>query len=62
MEAVKIWALKRIVRLSWAEKKSNTRVLRAEGVTFIKTIKKRYLKFMESINRRGGINNLALCQ
>lgn len=52
------------MRISCAYKKKNCDALTAADVTesFIKTIRKRQVKFMVHINRRGGIKKLALCE
>ena len=57
-----MWFLRRMMRISWTEKKSNEEVLLRAGTSreLIKTIRKRQLKFLGHTMRRS-IEKLALC-
>ena len=58
-----MWYLRRIMRISWTEKKSNEEVLLTAGISreLIKTIRKRHMKFLGQTIRKSDIERLALC-
>ena len=62
LEATEMWFLRRILKISWTEKKSNQEVLKMANTerSLIKTIRKRQMKFVGHINRRGGMEHLSL--
>ena len=57
-----MWFFRRILKISWTEKKSNQEVLKMAGKerSLIKTIRKRQMKFMGHIYRGGGMEHLSL--
>ena len=57
-----MWFLRRMLRISWKEKKSNETVLQQSGIrrSLIKTIRRRQLEFLGHINRGRGLEHLAL--
>ena len=62
LEAAEMWFLRRMLRISWKEKKSNETVLQQSGIrrSLIKTIRRRQLEFLGHINRGRGLEHLAL--
>ena len=60
--AVEIWFLRRILRISWTEKKTNVEVMTAAGVQreLMKTIQQQQLNFLGHVMRRHGLENLAV--
>ena len=62
LEAAEMWFLRRLLRISWKEKKSNEAVLVEAGVgrSLIKTIRKRQMQFLGHLNRHKGLEHLAL--
>ena len=52
-EAAEMWYIRRIMRISWTEKKSNEEVMEMAGYkrSLLKTIRKRQLQFFGHINR-----------
>ena len=62
-EATEIWYLRRLMRRSWTDKKTNEEVLHLAGVerSLIKTIRKRQIKSLGHRSRKNGIETLVLC-
>ena len=62
LEAAEMWFLRRMMRISWTEKKSNESVLREANLerSLIKTIRERQLKFLGHICRHKGLEHLAI--
>ena len=62
LEAAEMWFLRRLLRISWKEKKSNEVVLKEAGVgrSLIRTIRKRQMQFLGHLNRHKGLEHLAL--
>ena len=62
LEAAEMWFIRRMLRVSWTEKKTNEAVLDDAGVkrSLIKTIRKRQLQFLGHLNRHKGLEHLAL--
>ena len=60
LEAMEMWFLRRMMRVSWTERKSNVDVLKdAECVrTLINKIKKKQARFVGHVMRRNGLENL----
>jgi len=56
LRAVEMWFLRRMLKISWTEKKSNLEVRRAAGVqrTLVKTIRQGQLDFFGHVMRRQG--------
>ena len=62
LEAVEMWFLRKMLRVSWTEKKTNDAVLDDAGVkrSLVRTIRKRQLQFVGHLNRHKGFEHLAL--
>ena len=62
LEAAEIWYIRRIMRISWTEKKSNEEVMEMAGYkrSVLKTIRKRQLQFFWHINRADGLEKQIL--
>ena len=64
IEAAEMWFIRRILRISWTEKKPNVNVLRElEGNvqrSLLKTIRKRQMEFLGHVCRRRGLEFLSL--
>ena len=62
LEAAEMWFIRRMLRVSWTEKKTNDAVLDDAGVgrSLIKTIRKRQLQFLGHLNRAKGLEHLVL--
>ena len=62
LEATEMWFLRRMLRISWEEKRTNESVLEEAGVerSLMKTIRKRQLQFLGHINRHKELEHLAL--
>ena len=62
IEATEMWFLRRLLRVSWKEKKSNEVVLDEAhvGRSMLKTIRKRQMQFLGHLNRHKGLEHLAL--
>ena len=60
LEAVEMWFLRRMLRISWKEKKSNEDVLKEAVATrsLINKIRKRQAKFTGHVTRREGLEHL----
>ena len=58
-----MWHLRRIMRISWTEKKSNEEVMEKARYkrSLLKTIRERQLNFFGHINRADGIEKRLLC-
>ena len=57
-----MWFLRRILKISWTEKKSNQEVLEMANKerSMMKTIRKRQMKFMGHVYRKGGMEHLSM--
>lgn len=62
LEATEMWFLRRILKISWTEKKSNKDVMELAGYerSLIRTIRKRQLKFLGHISRKDEIEKQML--
>ena len=62
LEAVEMWFIRRMMRISWTEKRSNESVLKDAnlGRSLIKTIRQRQLDFLGHICRQKGLEHLAI--
>ena len=62
LEATEMWFLRRILKISWLEKKSNQEVLEMSGQerSLIKTIRERQMKFVGHIYRKREIEHLSM--
>ena len=62
LRAVEMWFLRRMLKISWTEKKSNLKVRRAAGVqrTLMMTIRQRQLDFFGHVMRRKGLEALVV--
>ena len=63
LEAAEIWYIRRILKISWTEKKSNEEIMQMTGYkrSLLKTIRKRQLQFFGHVNRADGIEKQILC-
>ena len=57
-----MWFIRRMLRISWTEKKTNVNVLREGNVqrSLLKTIRKRQMEFLGHVCRRRGLEFLSL--
>ena len=57
-----MWFIRRMMRISWTEKRSNESILKEINTerSLIKTIRKRQLEFLGHIYRDKGLEHLAL--
>ena len=57
-----MWFIRRMLRISWTEKKPNVNVLREGNVqrSLLKTIRKRQIEFLGHVCRRRGLEFLSL--
>ena len=62
LEATEMWFLRRILKVSWTEKRSNQEILEMAGMkrSLLNTIRKRQMKFMGHVYRKGGIEHLSI--
>ena len=62
IEAAEMWFIRRMLRISWAEKKTNVNVLKEGNVqrSLLKTIRKRQMEFLGHVCRRRGLEFLSL--
>ena len=62
LEAAEMWFIRRMMRISWTEKRSNESILKEINTerSLIKTIRKRQLDFLGHIYRDKGLEHLAL--
>ena len=62
LEAAEMWYIRRIMRISWTEKKSNEEAMEMAGYErpLLKTIRKRQLQFVGHINRADGLEKQIL--
>ncbi|GFS16199.1 RNA-directed DNA polymerase from mobile element jockey [Elysia marginata] len=62
IEAAEMWFLRRILKISWAERTSNEDVLRRAGVKkeAVHIVRKRQLSFVGHIYRKDDLERLAL--
>ena len=62
IEAAEMWFIRRMLRISWTEKKPNVNVLREGNVqrSLLKTIRKRQMEFLGHVCRRRGLEFLSL--
>ena len=58
LQATEMWFIRRMLRISWEEKKTNKAVLEEAGVkrSLMQTIRKRQLQFLGHINRHKSLN------
>ena len=58
----KMWFIRRMLRISWIDKKTNVNVLREGNVqrSLLKTIRKRQMEFLGHVCRRRGLEFLSL--
>ena len=63
LEAAEMWFVRRIMKISWTEKKSNEEVMHSAGYRrcLMNNIRKRQLDFFGHINRADGIERQILC-
>ena len=63
LEAVEMWYIRRIMKISWIEKKSNEEVMKMAGYkrSLLNVIRKRQLKFFGHICRKDGLEKHLLC-
>ena len=62
LEATEMWFLRRMLKVSWKDKRTNESVLEEVGIkrSLILTIRKRQMQFLGHLNRHKGIEHLAL--
>ena len=62
IEAAEMWFIRRMLRISWTEKKPNVNVLREGNVqrSLLKTIRKRQMEFLGHVCRLRGLEFLSL--
>ena len=62
LEAIEMWFLRRVLKISWTEKRSNQEVLAMANTkrSLINTIRKRQMKFMGHVYRNGGLEHLGM--
>ena len=62
LEATEMWFLRRMLRISWTEKKTNKEVLEQAETkrSLFQTIRKRQMQFLGHLNRHKGLEHLAL--
>ena len=63
LEAVEMWYLRRIMKISWTEKRSNEEVMEMAGYkrSLLKVIRKRQLNFFGHMIRKDGLEKQLLC-
>ena len=63
LEAAEMWYLRRIMKISWTERKSNEDIMETVQYkrSLVKTIRKRQLEFLGHICRKNGIEKQMLC-
>ena len=64
LEAVEMWFIRRILKISWTEKMSNEEVMNICGYkrNLLKSIRKRQLEFFGHLNRADGLEKQLLCR
>ena len=62
LEAVEMWCYRRMMRMSWVKRISNEQILEMVGMerSLVMTIRKRQLRFVGHVERKGGLEKLAL--
>ena len=62
LEAAEMWYIRRIMRISWTEMKSNKEIMEMAGYkrSLLKTISKRQLQLFEHMNRADGLEKQIL--
>ena len=62
LEAVEMWFIRRMMRISWMEKRSNESILKDANVerSLIKTVRQRQLQFLGHICRQKGLEYLSI--
>jgi len=62
--AVEVWFLRRMLKISWMEKKSNEEVFQEAGAhrTLLKSIRQRQLAFLGHVLRRQSLENLVVTE
>ena len=63
LEATEIWFIRRILKISWKDKKSNEEVMNISGYkrSLMKTIRKRQMKFFGHMIRADRLEKQLLC-
>ena len=63
LEAAELWFIRRTLKISWMEKKSNEEVMNMSGYkrTLLTTIRKKQLEFFGHLNRADGLEKRLLC-
>ena len=63
LDATEMWFLRRLMRISWTDRKTNEEVLQLAETkrSLMTTIRKRQLKFVGHINRKNGLEKTVLC-
>ncbi|GFO12704.1 endonuclease-reverse transcriptase [Plakobranchus ocellatus] len=64
LEAVEMWFIRRIMKVSWTKRKTNAKVVDMAGYnrSLLNTIRERQLKILGHIIRAGGLEKLMECQ
>ena len=62
IESVEMWCHRRMLKLSWTEKKTNKEVLQMASAkrNIIATIRNRQMRFLDHIMRRGELEDLSI--
>ena len=62
LEAVEMWCYRRMMRMSWVKRISNEQILEMVGMerSLVMTIRKRQLKFVGHVERKGELKKLVL--
>ncbi|GFN95511.1 endonuclease-reverse transcriptase [Plakobranchus ocellatus] len=62
LEAVEMWFIRKLMRISWTDKESNGVVLKEANLerSIIKTIRQKQLQFLGHISRRKDLEHLAV--
>jgi len=62
LEATEMWFIRRMLRISWKEKRTNEEVLAIAGIkrTLIEAIRSRQMRFLGHIYRKRGLEHLSL--
>ena len=63
LEATAMWFIRRLMGISWKERKTNEEVLKLSGTSrsLMKTVRKRQMEFLGHINRKNGLEKIVLC-
>ena len=62
LEAAEMWFIRRMMRISWTDKKTNESVLKEANLerSLIKTLRQRQLEFLGHVCRHKGLEHLAI--